>query len=64
MGVNMFTNSLKISYTTKTDVFGPIFFHIDQKIRQKYCHADLSSVSEPLTFWLSISVLTLGFFGI
>ena len=28
------------------------------------CHADLSTVLEPLTYWLPISVLTRGFLGI
>ena len=66
-GVNMLTNSLKISDTTKTEFFELIFFQSDQKIWQKYCRADLSSDSDPLnplTCWLSISVLTRGFLGI
>ena len=45
----MLTNSLKISDTTKTEFLELIFFHTDQKLRQSYCHADLSSVSDPLT---------------
>ena len=60
----MLINSLKISDITHTELFELIFFHADQKISQKYCHADLSSVSVPLTCWLSISVPTRGFLGI
>ena len=66
-GVNMLTNSLKISDTTKREFFELMFFQSDQKIWQKYCRADLSSDSDPLnplTCWLSISVLTRGFLGI
>ena len=40
------------------------FFQSDQKMRQKYCLADLSSVLEPLTCSLPISVLIRGFFAI
>ena len=54
----MLTNNLKISDTTKTECFGPISFQSDQKIWQKYWRADLSSVSDRLTYWLSLSVLT------
>ena len=61
LGVNMLTNSLKISQTTKNDIFELIFFQRDQKIWQKYCRADLCSVSDPLTYWLSRSVLLRGF---
>ena len=45
----MLTNSLKISDTTNTEFFKLISLHTYQKIRQKYCHADLASVSDPLT---------------
>ena len=42
-------------------------FHVlkdrNQK-EQKYCRADLSSVSDTLTCWVSINVLTRGFLGI
>ena len=62
--VNMLTNSLKISDTTKTEFFGLIFFLIDQKIWKKYWRAVLSSASNPLTCWPSISVLTRDFLGI
>ena len=64
LGVNMLTNSLKISETTKTQFFELIFFQSDQRIWQKYCRGDLSNLSDPLTFWLSLSVLTRGFFNI
>ena len=39
-GVTMLRNSLKISDTTKTELFELIFFQSDQKIWQKYCRAD------------------------
>ena len=63
-GVNMLTNNLKISDITKTELFELISFQSDQKICQKFCRADLSSVSEPLTCWLSLSVLRRSFLGI
>ena len=63
LGVNMLTNSLKISVTTKTEFFGLTFFISDRKIWQKYCRAYLTSVSDTLTCWLFISVLTRGFLG-
>ena len=62
-GVNMLTNSLKISDTTKKEFLELIFFQSDQKNWQKYCRIDFCSVSEPLTCWLSISVLTRSFVG-
>ena len=62
-GVNMLTNSLKISDTTKREFFELIIFQSNEKIRQKYCRADLWSVSDTLTCWLFISVLMRGFFG-
>ena len=62
--VNMLTNSLKISDITQKKLFELIFFHTDQKIRQKYCHAALESVSDPLRCCLTIGVLTRGFLGI
>ena len=64
LGVNMLTNGAKISDATKTDFLGLIFFQRDQNIWQKHCHADLSSVSNTLTCWLTISVPTRGFLGI
>ena len=63
-GVNMLTNSLKISDTSKTEFLELIFFKSEPKIWQKYCREDLLSVSDPLSCSLSISVLTLGFLGI
>ena len=45
----MLTKSLKISDTPKKESMGVIFFESDQKITQKHCGADLSSVSDPLT---------------
>ena len=44
----MLTNSVKILDNTKTDFFELVFFHSDQRIWQKYCSADLSSVLEIL----------------
>ena len=64
LGVNILTTNFKISNTTKMEFFDLIFFQSNQKIWQKYCHADFCSVSDPLTCWLSISVLTQDFFGI
>ena len=63
-GVNMLTNSLEILDTTKTEFFKLISFQDAQKIAQKYCRADLCSVSDPFTCWLSVSVLIPGFIGI
>ena len=63
-GVNMLTNSLKMSDTSKTEFFELILFQGAQEIWQKYCRADLSSFSVHLTRWLSISVLKRGFLGI
>ena len=60
----MLTNNLKISGTTKSEFFELIFFQTHQKIWQKYCPAELSTVLEPLTCWLPTSVLTQGFLGI
>ena len=60
----MLTSNLKVSDTSKTEYFELIFFLNDQKIWQIYCRADLSSVSDPLTCWLSIGVLIWGFLGI
>ena len=60
----MLTNNLKISDKTKTQFFDLISFQSDQIIWQKYSSADLNSVYDPLTCWLSLSVLTRGFLGI
>ena len=62
--VNMVTDGLKISDTTKTEVFEVICFRNDEKTWQKSCGADLRSLSGPSTSWLSISVLTGGFLDI
>ena len=45
----MLTNSLMISDTTKTECLEKISLQSNQKILQKYCFADLSSLSDPLT---------------
>ena len=58
----MLTKSLKILDTTKTEAFELIFFQSDQKILQKYYRADLRNIWDPETCWLSINVLTGGFF--
>ena len=63
-GVNDLTSSFKISDTTKTEFFELIFLESGHKIWQKYRRADWSSVSVPLTCWMSISVLTWDFLGI
>ena len=47
-GVNMLTNSLNVADTTESEFFKLILFQTDQKARQKYCHADLSSVLDSL----------------
>ena len=59
-----YVNSLKISDTTKTALFELIICQIVKKIWQKYCCTNLISVSDPLTYWLSISVLSNRFLGI
>ena len=51
-GVNMLTNSLKILDTSKREFFELIFFLNDQKMWPKFCRADLSSVSDPSTYWM------------
>ena len=63
-GVNMLTNSLKISDTTKIKHLELTSFQNDKKIWQKYCRADLSCPSDTWTCWLSIIVLIRGFWGI
>ena len=62
-GVNMLRNSLEISYTSKKRFMGLILIESYQKITQKHCRADLSSVWDTLTCWLSISVLIRGILG-
>ena len=58
--INMLTNSLKVSDTPKIEFFELFLFRNDKKLRQEYCHADLSKVLEPLICWLSIRVLRRG----
>ena len=57
-GFQYVNKSCKISDTSKTELFELILFQSHQKIWQNYCHGDLSSVSDLLTCWLSISALT------
>ena len=45
----MLTNSLKILDTTKTDIFELIYFKSDEKVVQKHCQVDLSSLLDHLT---------------
>ena len=59
-----YVNSLNISDTTKMEYFELILFLNAQKIWQKYWRENLRSVSDLLTCWLSISVLTWRFVGI
>ena len=49
LGVNMLTNSLKISDITEKEFLELISFQSDQKKWQKYCRADLSSLLDTLT---------------
>ena len=60
----MLTNTLKILDTFKTKFFARIYLMNDKKISQKYFRADVRCVSDPLTCWLCICVLTQGFLGI
>ena len=60
----MLTNSLNIWHTTKTEFFELIFFQSDQNIWQNNYRADLSSFSDTLIYWLSISVLRQGYLRI
>ena len=57
----MLTNSLKIIDTTKAEFLELIFFQSVEKRWKEFCRAELSSFPDPLTCWLSISVLTRGF---
>ena len=56
----MLTNSLKILDTTENESLERKFLQKDKKIWQNYCRADVSSVSDHTTCWLSISVQTRG----
>ena len=60
----MLINSLKILDPSEKEFLELIFFQSDQKVSRKYYRTDLSSVSDPLRCWLSISVLIGGFSGI
>ena len=64
IGVSTLRTSLKISDSTISGVFELIFFQSDKKIWQKYRREELRSVSDPLTCWLSITVLKRGFLRI
>ena len=57
-------SSLKFSDATKTELFEQIFFKSNQIIWQKYRLADLRSLLDLLTCWLSISILTQRFLTI
>ena len=61
---SQYVNSLKISDTTKAELFELKFFQSDQNIWQSYCRVDFSSVSGILTCWLSIRVLTPSFLAV
>ena len=63
MVVNGLKKSLKILDTTLTELFKLILSINAQKILVKYCREDLSSVSDPLTCSLYLSVLTRCFLG-
>ena len=60
----MLAKSLKISHTTKIEFFKLISSQSDQKIWQKYWHADWSGPLDTLTCLVSISVLIWGFLRI
>ena len=60
----IYQTSLKTSDTAKTEFSELEFFQIDKKIWQNYCREYFSSVSDHLTCWLSISVLSQEFLGI
>ena len=59
----MLTDSHNISDTTKTEPF-ELFFCLNDLTSADLCCADLTSISDPFTSWLSISFLTRGFLGI
>ena len=56
-GVNVLTNSKKISDVTKGDFFQLNLCRIHGKIGKYWSRADFSSVSNPLTRWLPNGVL-------
>ena len=55
--VNVLTDSPRISYVTKRDVFQLIFSQTDEIIIKKCCCADFRSVWDPLIRWLLKGVL-------
>ena len=57
-GVDMLANSLRIIDTTKTESFQLTFLQSDEKTWQNYFRGEFSSVSDLLTCWMSITVLT------
>ena len=63
MVVNGLKNNLKIWDTTITELFELILSINAQKILVKYCREHWSSVSDPLTCSLSLSVPTRCFLG-
>ena len=56
-GVNVLTNSLKISDATKEDIFQLNLCRIGGKIGKWRCRAEFTSVSNPLKRWLPNVVL-------
>ena len=56
-GVNVLTNSVKISDVTKAAFFQLNIFRILGKREKSWCRVDFSSVSNPLTRWLPNGVL-------
>ena len=60
----MLRKSLKISGSTKKEIFELKPFQIDKKVWQNYFREDFSSVSDILTYWFSVGVLTPSFLGI
>ena len=58
---SLLTNSLKILDTAQNESFKLKFFQKDPKKWENYCGADLSTILDPLTCRLSISVLTRSF---
>ena len=61
---NTLTKNLKISDTTKTKFFELKSFQSDKKIWQNYCREVFGSLSDFLTSWLCITILTEGFLAI
>ena len=55
--VNVLTNTPNMWNFTKRDILQTNSSHSDKKKWYKCCHADLTSVWDPLTCWLSKEVL-------